>query len=145
MANLYLNKGDLQNARLYYQRALSVDPDFAIAASNLAWVYLKQGDSLDEALALARKAKQLLPELDSVSDTLAWIQYKKGSYANALPLLRECVQKVPNHAVYHYHLGMVLIASGEKEKGKEQLSSALGMNLTEEDAQEARRTLAQLN
>jgi len=40
---------------------------------------------------------------------------------------------------------MVLIASGEKEKGREQLHSALSMELGGEDAQQARQALAQLN
>ena len=93
----------MATARKHYEQALAINPNFAIAASNLAWVYTKQGGNLDVALGLAQKAKQLMPELDSITDTLAWVQYKKGSYISAKPLLQECVRKAPQYAPYHYH------------------------------------------
>jgi len=145
VGNLYLDKGDLATARKHYEQALAINPNFAIAASNLAWVYTKQGGNLDVALGLAQKAKQLMPELDSITDTLAWVQYKKGSYISAKPLLQECVRKAPQYAPYHYHLGMVLAASGEKAKAKTELEAALRMKLSAEDATDARQALAKLN
>jgi tetratricopeptide (TPR) repeat protein len=145
VGNLYLDKGDLDTARKHYEQALAINPNFAIAASNLAWVYTKQGGNLDVALGLAQKAKQLMPELDSITDTLAWVQYKKGSYISARPLLQDCVRKAPQYAPYHYHLGMVLAASGEKAKAKTELEAALRMKLSAEDATDARQALAKLN
>jgi tetratricopeptide (TPR) repeat protein len=145
VGNLYLDKGDLATARKHYEQALAINPNFAIAASNLAWVYTKQGGNLDVALGLAQKAKQLMPELDSITDTLAWVQYKKGSYITAKPLLQECVRKAPQYAPYRYHLGMVLAASGEKAKAKTELEAALRMKLSAEDATDARQALAKLN
>ena len=145
VGNLYLDKGDLATARKHYEQALAINPNFAIAASNLAWVYTKQGGNLDVALGLAQKAKQLMPELDSITDTLAWVQYRKGSYISAKPLLQECVRKAPQYAPYHYHLGMVLAANGEKAKAKSELEAALRMKLSAEDATDARQALAKLN
>jgi tetratricopeptide (TPR) repeat protein len=145
IGSLYLGKGDLATARKYYEQALAINPNFAIAANNLAWVMLKQHDNLDVALGLAQKAKQLMPEVETITDTLAWIEYEKGSYTAAIPLLQECVDKDPQHASYRYHLGMALLASGDKGKGKEQLDAALKLNLGREDAQDARRALEQLN
>ena len=54
--------------------------------------------------------------------------YKKGNYTGAIPLLEECVKKSPDSAQFHYHLGLALIAAGQKQSGKTQLQSALGMN-----------------
>jgi tetratricopeptide (TPR) repeat protein len=139
-----LDKGDLATAEKYFQRALAVDPDFAVAASNLAWVYAQEGVNLNAALDLARRARQQLPELDSVTDTLGWVQYKSGQYSAALPLFQECVQKAPSHPVYHYHLGLDLIASGQKDKGRQELNSALRLSLAGADAEQARETLARL-
>ncbi len=108
-------------------------------------MYALQGTNLDVALSLAQKARQLLPDLDSITDTLAWVQNKNGSYASAIPLLQECVQKAPGFPVYRYHLGMALLASGEKSKGREQLPAALRLKLRGEDAEQARQALAKLN
>ena len=71
--------------------------------------------------------------------------YKKGSYASALPLLQECAERVPNSAVYHYHLGMALLSAGEKAKARTQLQTALRLNLTGADATDARQALAEAN
>jgi tetratricopeptide (TPR) repeat protein len=146
IGNLYLEKDDLQTARQYFQKALDIDPNFAVANANMAWVDAQEGKDLDVALGMAQKAKSQAPELPSITDTLAWVMYKKGNYSGAIPLLLECVQKAPNSAEYHYHLGVVLVAAGQKDKGKSQLEAALQMKqLKDADAQQARQALAQAN
>ena len=145
IGNLYLNKNDLDTARKYYTQALAADPNFAVANANMAWVDVQQGKNLDVALGRAQKAKSLMPDQPSVSDTLAWVMYKKGNYAGAMPLLQECVQKAPDSSQFRYHLGLALIASGQKAKGREQLESALRLKLDNTDAQEAHQVLAAAN
>jgi tetratricopeptide (TPR) repeat protein len=142
IASLYEETGNLESARKYYEQALAIDSSSAVPANNLAFLYAKQGGNLDVALGLAQKAKQLMPELNPITDTLGWVLYKKGDYASALPLIQECVEKEPNSAEYHYHLGMVLAAVGQREKAKDQLESALRLRLVGEDAQQAKQMLA---
>jgi tetratricopeptide (TPR) repeat protein len=146
IGNQYLEKDDLKTARQYYQKALDIDPNFTVANANMAWVDAQEGKDLDVALGMAQKAKSQAPELPSITDTLAWVMFKKGNYSGAIPLLQECVQKVPDSAEYHYHLGVVLVAAGQKDKGKSQLQAALQMKqLKDADAQQARQTLLQAN
>jgi tetratricopeptide (TPR) repeat protein len=144
LGNIYMEKGDMVTAQSYFEKALAINPNFAVAASNLAWVYAQQGVNLDVALGLARRANEQLPDLDSVTDILGWVQYKNGQYSAAVPLLEECVQKAPSYPVYHYHLGMALVAGGQKEKGREELQAALRLNLAGEDAHQARGLLTRL-
>ena len=145
IGNLYLDKNDLKTARQYYQKALDIDPSFAVANANMAWVDAQEGKDLDVALGMAQKAKSEMPEQPSITDTLAWVMYKKGNYSGAIPLLQDCVQKAPSSAEYHYHLGVVLIAAGQKDKGKSQLQAALQMKqLKDADMQLARQTLLQI-
>jgi tetratricopeptide (TPR) repeat protein len=145
VGNLYQTKGDLQTARKYYAQALAVDPNFAVANANMAWVDAQEGKNLDVALGMAQKAKSMMPELPSITDTLAWVMYKRGNYASAVPLLQECVQQSPDSAEFRYHLGMTLLATGQKAKAKEQLDAALRMNLDSASAQLAQQALAQVN
>jgi tetratricopeptide (TPR) repeat protein len=145
IGNLYLNKKDLGMARKYYAQALEADPSFAVANANMAWVDVQQGSNLDVALSRAQKAKSLMPDAPSVSDTLAWVMYKRGNYAAAMPLLQECVQKSPDSSQFHYHLGLTLIAAGQKAKGREQLESALRLKLDNADALQAQQLLAAAN
>jgi tetratricopeptide (TPR) repeat protein len=145
LGNLFEAKGDLEKAGRYYQAALAIDSGSGVAANDLARVYALQNTNLDVALGLAQKAKEILPEDDSVTDTLAWIYYKKGLYSAAILLLQECVAKAPAHTAYHYHLGMAFLADGEKAKGREELEAALKAGLSGDDAQQARKALAQPN
>jgi tetratricopeptide (TPR) repeat protein len=142
IASLYEAVGNLDSARKYYEQALAIDPNSASAANNLAFLYVKQGGNLDIALGLAQKAKQLMPELTPITDTLGWVLYKKGDYTSALPLLQKCIEKEPNRPEYRYHLGMALAAVGQKEKAKDQLESALRMRLVGADAEQAKQMLA---
>jgi tetratricopeptide (TPR) repeat protein len=145
LGNLYLNKGDLVTARKYFAQALDADPNFAIANANMAWVDAEENKNLDVALGRAQKAKSLMPESDSITDTLAWVLYKKGNYASAAALLQECVKKSPDSAEFRYHLGMTLVAGGQKSEGKQQLEAALRMRLDSSEAQLAQQVLARAN
>ena len=145
LGNLYLEKKNYARARQYYEQALAVDPNFAIAAGNLAWLATQDGGNLDVALSLAQKARQLMPDLDSLADTLGWVQYKKGNYSNSIPLFEQCIQQSPDSAMYHFHLGMALVATGDSAKAKTQLSAALRLKLEGDDAEQARQTLSRLN
>ena len=146
VGNLYLDQGDLETARKYFERALQVDPNYAVAIANIAWVDAQEGKDLDVALGLAQNAKSLMPEVPSISDTLAWVMYKKGNYAGAIPLLQDCVKKSPDSAQFRYHLGLALMAAGQKEPGKTQLEAALQMNkLGAVDTEQAKQALGQKN
>jgi tetratricopeptide (TPR) repeat protein len=145
VGNFYLNKGDLETARKYFGQALEADPNFAIANANLAWIDAEEGKNLDVALGRAQKAKSLMPESPAITDTLAWVLYKKGNYAGAAPLLQECVQKSPNAAEFRYHLGMTLMAAGQKSRGREELQTALRMRLGSSEAQQAQLALDRAN
>ena len=145
VGNLYLQKQDLETARKYYAQTLRSDPNFAIAIANMAWVDALENKNLDVALGRAQKAKSLMPNLPSITDTLAWVMYKRGEYAAAVPLLRECVQKSPEMAEYHYHLGMTLIAIGQAVQGRQQLQAALRLKSDGIVAQQARQALDLVN
>ncbi len=143
IGNIYMQEGDLSKASGEFQKALNIDPNFAVAANNLAFIYAEQGQNLDVALGLAQKAKAQQPDVPGFSDTLAWVMFRRGDYAGALPLLQYCVKKVPDSAQFHYHLGMVLVADGQKTEGKAELQAALHMNLDNQDAEQARKALSQ--
>jgi tetratricopeptide (TPR) repeat protein len=145
IGNLYLHRGDLETAREYFQKALDGDPEYAIAMANMAWVDALEGKNLNVALGMAQKAKALIPDLPAITDTLAWVMYMKGDYADAMPLLQECIQKAPNAAEFRYHLGMTLLAVGKKAEGKQELEVALRMKLDSVEANQAQQALAQAN
>lgn len=141
VGNLFLQNRRWEQAAAYYRRALAAQPDFAVAQANLAWVEVEQNQNLNEALTLAQQADRALPDVVSVNDTLAWVYYKMGSYGAALPILRHCVGKAPQNAVYHFQLGMTLIAQGDKATGRDELRRALELKLPVQQARQAQTLL----
>ncbi len=105
-------------ARARYEQALSLDPHAAVAANNLAWIYMDQGGSLDEALKLAKTAKEGLPNRPEVADTLAWAFYRLGQFSQAVTPLLDATAKDPSNPTYHYHLGMVYVSLSQAVKAR---------------------------
>jgi hypothetical protein len=56
------------------------------------------------------------------------------------------VKKIPDFAQYHYHLGLALIANGQKDTGRAQLQASLQMSkLRPAEKEHAQQTLASAN
>ena len=77
-------RGDIPKAREHYGKVLALNPRFAPAANNLAWILSEHGSDKDKALTLAQTAKELAPEDPQVSDTLGWIFYRRGVHQRTL-------------------------------------------------------------
>jgi tetratricopeptide (TPR) repeat protein len=144
LGTLKLKKGDMDGARKHYEQGMSIDPNSAVIANNLAVTNALRRGNLDEAMALAQKAREISPDLVNAADTLGWIQYQKGLYSSAIRHLEEAVRKAPESGTYQYHLGMALVAAGQREKGRTHLEAATRLKIDPDDAAQARTALAKL-
>ncbi len=90
-----------------YQKVLSIKPDFAPAANNLAWRIAEQknGD-LGEALRLAMLAKQAVPDEPHIADTLGWVHLKRKSYSLAESQFEHAVSLKNDDPTLLYHLAL---------------------------------------
>jgi tetratricopeptide (TPR) repeat protein len=145
LGSVYEQTGAFDQARVTYEQAIQRDPNFAPALNNLAWIYCEHGGDLDLALSLAQRAKQNRPSDPETSDTLAWIEYRKGLYDEATGLLRDSLRQVPDSSLFQYHLGMVLLKTGKESEAKPILTRALSSNLSPADAAQARSALQQIS
>ena len=133
-----------EKAKAKYQEALKVDPKFAPAANNLAYLMLEQGGDLNQALAFAQTAYESAPDDPGIADTLGWIYYNKKAYLKATELLKEAAEKLPENPVVQYHYGMVQFMNGDKEGAKKNLQAALKLSDKFPGAEEAKKTLTAL-
>jgi cellulose synthase operon protein C len=125
-----------------YRKALEIEPTYAPAANNLAYLMVQNGEDINSALALAQIARQKMPDSPSAADTLAWIYYQKGFYSLAASLLQEALQKAPDNPTHHYHLGMVYQKQNNKVASRKQLERALQLNPNDPEAAQIRQALA---
>ena len=84
------------------------------------------------------------PRQSQVADTLGWISHRKGLGGLAIRELQEAVDREPGNPMYHYHLGMVYAANGDREQAKRSLETALRLKPDFDGAQEASRVLSTL-
>ncbi|MBI4875041.1 MAG: tetratricopeptide repeat protein [Acidobacteria bacterium] len=125
--------GRRQEAKPMYERVLKVQPDNPIALNNLAFILAESGADLDQALTLAQRAKQKLPQDPNVSDTLGWIYIKKNLSDNAIQIFQELLLKHPGNPIFRYHLAMALFQKGDKPRAKKELETALKSKPAKED------------
>lgn len=107
-----------------YETIVRQVPDHVAALNDLAWAYLQQGDK--RALATAERAYKLAPGNPAVLDTLAWILLQQGDTGRALPLLQKAAGLMPDATDIHYHLGMVLIKTGDRKGARAAFERLLG-------------------
>lgn len=134
----------LPEAKTAYERVLDLDPHAAVAANNLAWLTSEQGGNLDQASELAQMAKSQAPDQPAFNDTLGWIYFKKNLAEESIPLFRQSLEKNPDNALTHYHLGMAYAKLGEDAKAITALKRSLSLDPHLSTAGDARRALAEL-
>ena len=131
-------------ARQVYEATLKLDPNNAVVLNNLAFLMAETGGDLDDALTKAQRAKQLLPNLYEISDTLGWIYLKKNLPDNAIDIFKNLVAKEANHSTYHYHLGMAYSQKGDKTRALDQFREALKYNPSKEEKDEIQRLITRI-
>jgi len=134
------SRGDLRKAEAYYKKALQIQPREPVAANNLAYRMLQNGENVDVALTLAQTARQAMPNSTTTADTLAWAYYYKGTYGFARDLLEDAIKINPNSAAMQYHLGMVYSKLRDKNDAVIHLRKAMSLapdSPTARDAQAA--------
>lgn len=127
-----------------YRRALAIDRTSAVAANNLACIYVRRGDDIDIALELAQTAKAMFPNEPEFNDTLGWIYVQKRLAGSALPPLLDSVRAMPNDASFRYHLGMAYVVKGDARMARLHLEKALALQGDFDGASDARQELARL-
>jgi Tfp pilus assembly protein PilF len=131
-------------AEAYYRKALQIQPQQPIAANNLAFRMLVNGENVDVALTLAQTARRAMPNSPDTADTLAWAYYYKGAYGLARDLLEDAIKTEPNSATMQYHLGMVYSKLGDKSNAAIHLKKAVSLAPDSTTAKDAKAALQRL-
>jgi tetratricopeptide (TPR) repeat protein len=122
---IYDARQKYDKAKEHYQKALKINPNFAPAANNLAYLFAETGENIDIALNLAQSATQQFPDDPGISDILGWVYYKKNIFSRAIVYLKEANEKIIDNTTMRYHLGMAYYKNGEKENARRELKKAL--------------------
>jgi Tfp pilus assembly protein PilF len=101
---------------------LKLDPSFAGANNDLAYTWAEQGRNLPQAEAMVSKALRVEPDNSSFLDSMGWVLYKRGKFAEAVEKLKRAA--IDEEPVVLDHLGDALYRLGEPEKAAAQWKQA---------------------
>jgi len=144
LALLYDNLGMRAQARPVYDQILKVQPDNWVALNNIAYILAEEGKDLDQALTLAQRAKQKMPNEPNVADTMGWIYIKKNLSEPAIQIYKDLTTRDGSVSTWHYHLGMALYQRGDKVQAKKSLETAISKNPPKEELGKIRELLAKI-
>lgn len=103
--NLALMESDLREI-------IHREPDNVTALNALGYTLANRTERYSEAFTLISRALELAPEEPAILDSMGWILYRQGMYAEAVEYLTRAYIKFPDPEVAA-HLGEVLWVSGD--------------------------------
>ncbi len=80
---------------------------------------------LDRAEKYIKKALSKKPESGYIIDSLAWVQFRKGKYQEALKNIQKALELSPNDPIIHEHYGDILKALGRPKEACKAYEKAL--------------------
>jgi tetratricopeptide (TPR) repeat protein len=124
LALVYERMENFPQARNAYEKVLSINPNFVPALNNLAYLDAERLNDLDKAYELARRARDLQGDNPAIADTLGWVLSKRGDYQQALTILQDSAEKLPDNPEIQFHLGITAYAMGQTDIAKVALKKA---------------------
>jgi tetratricopeptide (TPR) repeat protein len=135
-------QGKRDVAKQRYEKVIAANPESAVAANNLAWIYAEENTNLDVALSLARTAKRLAPDNADFTDTLGVVLLKKGLATAAIPEFQAAANKLPKNATVQLHLAQAYRAAGKADEATAAAQRALKLDPAFPEANEAQAIVA---
>ena len=120
------DEGDIETLEQDLQHVLALDPDHADALNALGYTLADHTNRYAEAYEYISHAYRLQPENPAILDSMGWVNYRLGHYAEAIKFLRQALAMMPD-AEIAAHLGEVLWVTGDSEGAREIWRKALSM------------------
>ena len=116
LAILLLGFGELDKAKIAYEKLVHDDPSDALALNNLAWLVVKTDPN--RALSLAQRAVKANPGSANYLDTLGTMQMNRTDFKGAAVSLQKAYDMQPDNPEFAYHLALALEATGKGEQSQ---------------------------
>jgi tetratricopeptide (TPR) repeat protein len=123
-AMLAEKRDDLSQMEKDLRAIIKREPDNAMALNALGYTLSDRTTRYAEAKVLIERAHTLNPEDPAVLDSLGWVNYRLGNLDEAERLLRQAMERFPDHEVAA-HLGEVLWANGKQREARKVWGKAL--------------------
>ena len=117
--------GDFHLAIELMERVLELDDANFDALNYIGYSWAEMGENLEQAEVYIREALFLRGANGHMLDSLAWVFYRQGRFAEALETQLEALELVDDNAVLWDHLGDIYMELGDTEEAVDAWSRAL--------------------
>jgi tetratricopeptide (TPR) repeat protein len=93
LSNVYVQQGNILKGEAILEAVLKEDPNDPSVNNDLGYLYADQGKNLEQAESMITKALTAEPENVAYLDSMGWVLFKRGKFAEALPHLEKACQK----------------------------------------------------
>lgn len=146
LAHVYEKVGDVKSAIATYEKMVGRGQNADIVVNNLAVLIadFEFNDSarLERAFQLASRFRD--SNIAGFLETLGWINFRLGNFEEAKRLVELALDKGLDLPQVQYHMGMIHLGLGEKDRAREALMKAVAGTLEYHGLEIARQTLASL-
>lgn len=97
--------GQWDDAEKELKAALALQPNHPYILNYLGYAWADRGINLAKAQEMIARAVELRPSDGYIVDSLGWVKYKLGHYAEAAPILERAVSLMPYDSTVNDHLG----------------------------------------
>jgi len=117
---------------------IAQQPENQNAYNALGYSLADRGIRLDEAHQLVTKALDLAPNDPFISDSLAWVEFKRGRLQEAIQILDQAFKTKPDPEIAA-HLGEVLWTAGQRTRATAVWKQGLSLGRDNETLQDTLR------
>ena len=124
------NAGELKeydNAILYFQKAIELDPKYSEAYYNLGTTYTNKGN-LDKAIQCYKKAIELNPQISIVYNNMGVAYEEKGDNEKAIKCYEKAIEIDPNYSLVYFNLGISYSEKGNIDKAITSYENAIELD-----------------
>lgn len=150
MGDIHYIKGNFDEAKKNYEKALELGYRDARLLNNLAYIIVLTGGDLNKAESLINESLRMKPEKPYLYlDTLALIHIKRGRYEDAEKLLKGVIDAAASErneilSEIYLHYGITLMELGKIVESREAFEKCIKLNPSGKAANDARSYLNNL-
>lgn len=112
----------------YFEKALAISPNNAVALNNYAYYLSLRKENLRKALAMSSKSNEISPNNPVYLDTKAWILYEMRRYEEAKDIIEKALRLMRSpEAEILEHYGDILKALNENDEALNQYQKAFDL------------------
>lgn len=110
-----------------FLKALEFEPEQPYVLNYLGYSWIEKRRHLERATDMIRRAVALRPEDGYIVDSLGWVHYQLGDYADAVRELERAVELRPEDPVINDHFGDALWRVGRRVEARFQWERVLSL------------------